>query len=191
MKLINLKCPNCEANLEIDEKTIFCPYCGAKILVDDESQNINFTFRKIDEARLKENERKAFIRLKELEYEERKMIHEHKESRNMLVIGVLLMVFPFFMLNSGDPKANEITLPASSTEYKGSNYVQVVKDMKNMGFSNIETIAQNDLITGWITKDGDVASISINGDYDFDEDDIFPKDAKIVITYHAFSEGKE
>ena len=33
--------------------------------------------------------------------------------------------------------------------------------------------------------DGQVESVSINGDDDFDEGDIFQKEASVVITYHS------
>ena len=36
MNLINLKCSNCNANLELDLDNIqaYCPYCGQKLLFD-------------------------------------------------------------------------------------------------------------------------------------------------------------
>lgn len=47
---------------------------------------------------------------------------------------------------------------------------------------------QEDLVTGWITKDGEVYKVSIDGDSDFDEGDIFPEDAEVVVTYHTFKD---
>lgn len=50
MKLKVLKCPECRANLEIEEdrKYFFCNYCGCKIILDDEKQettiNKNYTY---------------------------------------------------------------------------------------------------------------------------------------------------
>ena len=65
MKLVSLRCPNCDANINTEignRSTFFCPYCGSKIYVDDEVQrvevNVNHTYRKIDEARIQENQRK-------------------------------------------------------------------------------------------------------------------------------------
>ena len=38
----------------------------------------------------------------------------------------------------------------------------------------------------FVTKDGEVYKVSIDGDSDFDEGDIFPEDAEVVVTYHTF-----
>lgn len=39
MKLVNLKCPNCQANVEVngDFEEAVCNYCGTKFLVEDEN----------------------------------------------------------------------------------------------------------------------------------------------------------
>ena len=44
MKLIDLTCPHCNAQLTVDDSRqfIFCEYCGAKILIDDEVKHIQF-----------------------------------------------------------------------------------------------------------------------------------------------------
>ena len=44
MKLVNIKCPNCGSNLEIDAeaKQAFCTYCGSKLHVDDEVQHVQY-----------------------------------------------------------------------------------------------------------------------------------------------------
>lgn len=67
IKTISLKCPECNANISVDEnlKQCFCQYCGTKIMIDDGSTS--HTHRTVDEAEIKEN-----IRLKELELEEKK-----------------------------------------------------------------------------------------------------------------------
>lgn len=90
MKLINLRCSNCGADLQVDpeRKQVFCSYCGTKLLIDDES--INITKRYIDEARLKEAE----IRLKELEYEhEREMRAEMLRQEQKKVNRISLMIY--------------------------------------------------------------------------------------------------
>lgn len=64
MKLKVLKCPECRANIEIEEgrNSCFCTYCGCKIILDEEKQettinkninitkNINKTNRYINDA---------------------------------------------------------------------------------------------------------------------------------------------
>ena len=69
IRFISIKCPECGASLEIEEgrKQAFCTYCGAKVLIYDENHH-EYTYRTIDEASLLQ----ANVRLKELEYEEKK-----------------------------------------------------------------------------------------------------------------------
>ena len=197
MKLKTLKCPECNANIEIEEnrKTCFCTYCGCSILIDDESTTINhnYTYTKRDEARIRSDERKEKIRLKELENEEKQKKREHTET--FLIVGLLLfcMLFSLFMINfsstdSHKLKDNEIKMPCSVSDYKGEQYEEVIKELKDMGFYNVETAEKKDLVLGWITKDGEVYKVSINGDNDFDEGDRFPKDAKVVVTYHTYKD---
>lgn len=42
MHLVQLKCPNCHATLEIEDTidTVFCQYCGTRILVTDQSKEL-------------------------------------------------------------------------------------------------------------------------------------------------------
>ncbi len=42
MKLIETKCPNCGAEMKVDleQKKAVCAFCGASLIVDDESQNL-------------------------------------------------------------------------------------------------------------------------------------------------------
>ena len=42
MKVIKLVCPNCKANLELDDSREFgfCQYCGTKILLEKEQPNV-------------------------------------------------------------------------------------------------------------------------------------------------------
>ena len=56
MKLIAVKCPQCDATIDIDEnrKSCFCSFCGAKILIDDGSRTYTHVF--IDKTKEKELE---------------------------------------------------------------------------------------------------------------------------------------
>ena len=90
MKLINMQCKNCGAELQVDSerKQIFCSYCGIKLLLDDES--INITNRFVDEARIKEAE----VRLKELEYQhERELREEVLRQEQKKTYRISLIVF--------------------------------------------------------------------------------------------------
>ena len=90
MKLINCRCSNCGAEMQVDaeRKQVFCSYCGAKLIVDNES--INITNRVIDEARLKEAE----VRLRELEYaHDREMREETLRLEQRRIFRISLMIY--------------------------------------------------------------------------------------------------
>lgn len=94
MKLINMRCTNCGALLEIDaeRKEVYCSYCGTKLLIDNEE--IHITNRIVDEARLKEAE----VRLKELEYAREREIREEKillEQKKAFRIAVIVFICVF------------------------------------------------------------------------------------------------
>ena len=44
MRLVNMQCPNCGANLEInaDAKQAFCTFCGTNLHIDDEVQHVQY-----------------------------------------------------------------------------------------------------------------------------------------------------
>lgn len=91
--------------------------------------------------------------------------------------------------NEQDP--NLVKVSKSSDEIVGENYQTVISDFEEMGFTNIETKVLDDLITGWLTKDGEIEQVEINGVTDFSTNDSFQKDSKVVITYHTFPEEEK
>lgn len=81
---------------------------------------------------------------------------------------------------------NKIYIGASLESFKEKNYLEVVKQLKENGFQNIKTIPIEDLVTGWITSDGEIEDITINGESNFTENTAYSPDAEIVISYHTF-----
>ena len=79
-----------------------------------------------------------------------------------------------------------VTVPISSKKAKKMNYLELEQLFRDAGFEYITEQTQEDLITGWITKDGSVESVSINGETSFSEDASYRVDAEIIITYHTF-----
>lgn len=71
----------------------------------------------------------------------------------------------------------------SNTEGK---YSSVVTSLQNIGFSNIQVLRNNSLVNGWITKEGSIESISIDGNDAFSETDAFYYDAPVVIVVNTF-----
>ena len=81
----------------------------------------------------------------------------------------------------------KIKASISSKDAKELAYTELEKRIRDAGFINIKIEAEFDLITGWITKEGSVESVSINGDTSFGENELYRPDDEVLIKYHAFS----
>lgn len=70
------------------------------------------------------------------------------------------------------------------------NYLDVIDEFEKAGFVNVTTNVKYDIVTGWLTDDGEVKSVSINGDKKFDSDDKYRLDAEVFITYHTWKKNR-
>lgn len=84
----------------------------------------------------------------------------------------------------------KISLPLSSKDAKGANYQDVMKSFKDAGFENIALEVEYDIITGWMTDDGEVKSVTVNGDKKFSAGSEYRADAVVIITYHTYRKNK-
>ena len=66
------------------------------------------------------------------------------------------------------------------------NYSSVITSLKNKGFTDISVYRNNSLFNGWITKEGSIESVSINGQSDFSGTDSFDFDVPIIIVVNTF-----
>lgn len=88
-KLIKMRCPNCNGQLDFstDQTFCFCPFCGEKILIDDDAQTtINITR---DEAEIE----KQKVRLEEI-----KLKHELDDQHQMDMQIRFGLIFMFAMV---------------------------------------------------------------------------------------------
>ncbi|MEH7248167.1 DUF4839 domain-containing protein [Neobacillus niacini] len=106
--------------------------------------------------------------------------------KKSLLFLFLLVAILSMSACSDEPDPDVIKISKSSDEIVGENYKTVISELKETGFTNIKTKVLDDLITGFLTKDGEIEQVEINGDTEFSVDDSFQKDSKIVITYHTF-----
>ena len=74
----------------------------------------------------------------------------------------------------------------SSKDIKGGSYLTVEKQFKNAGFANVKLEPKYDIVTGWITDDGEVESVTINGSETFSAGDLYRANSEILITYHTW-----
>lgn len=80
--------------------------------------------------------------------------------------------------------------PLTSKEAKGMNYLDVIDEFENAGFVNVTTVVEYDIVTGWLTDDEEVKSVTINGEKKFDSYDEYRLDVEVVVTYHTLKKNK-
>lgn len=92
MKLISLKCPECNANLQIEEgrDKYFCQYCGAEISLNDYYSS--HIYRKVDEARIKEAEYKREVRVKQAEIDKEVRLKELEIEKRKATAAIVRVV---------------------------------------------------------------------------------------------------
>ncbi len=109
------------------------------------------------------------------------------KSKHFIRIAVFFSIFSLTVSGCGkEEKSNKIDISTSAKEFKKENYKKVEDQLRKAGFENIEIKKKDDLVAGWLNKDGDIEKVSIDGNTDFDAGDSFDKGSKVVITYHTF-----
>lgn len=93
-----------------------------------------------------------------------------------------------FVACGGSDHTGEVKTPSGSTVMKGKDYKSVVEKFEDEGFTNIKLEKIEDLITGWLTKDGEVEEVSVGGDFEYSPDEWVNADTEVVIRYHTFPE---
>ena len=100
IQFTSVKCPECGANLPIEEgrDQIFCSYCGTKVIVTNDNEHI---FRHIDEAGIMQAETDRMVRMRELEIAEEKHAIRKKlviiwilATFMMLIVSIILLIHP-------------------------------------------------------------------------------------------------
>ena len=215
--VIELVCPKCLAELSYEKgrEEMFCQYCGAKILVNDEN---TYTYRHVDEAEVRRVENEKDIKMKELELEEVTMNAQQarfdKYTKVWLTltivllalglfgsvvgsysfarcwtIGLIVGIWGFVLLKkmSKEEKSRRIGVEITDglVDYKNKNYNAVKLLFKQAGFSNIKIVPLNDLGLFSKKKEGMVESVLINSSEKIKKGDIYSLDSKIIIMYHS------
>lgn len=124
----------------------------------------------------------------------------NKISEENMVVSIKIGLFEEFSADSKIPSnfpvvvtyhtLEKYTLPLSSKDAKGANYQDVLKSFIDAGFENITLEVEYDIITGWLTDDGEVESVTVNGDNKFSVGNEYRADAEVIITYHTYRKNK-
>lgn len=118
-------------------------------------------------------------------------INKHVNTKKNSISSIYILAFSLLFLIictscSKETHEGEAQAPLESSSASGKNYEDVVKRFETAGFKAVSTRKIPDLITGWLTKDGEVESVSINGDTDYSTSDWFAQDVSVVVAYHTF-----
>jgi len=111
--------------------------------------------------------------------------------RRIIPILLSLMMIGFLFTGCEETEIPGIHPPLSSSDCEGMLYDEVTAQFNSAGFYNIEYEVIDDLIFGWLTKDGEVEQVTIDGDEIFSEDEEYSEDAVVLISYHTFPQDDE
>ncbi len=78
---------------------------------------------------------------------------------------------------------DEVKIKNDKSEYVYKNYKDVIKKLKDQGFTNIIEKPMYDIVIGW-TDEGEVDNVTINGSDTYKRGDIFKKDTEVIVSYH-------
>ena len=79
---------------------------------------------------------------------------------------------------------NKIEVPASSSDYMNDSYQNVVNDLNEAGFMDVQTKAIDDINSNSEIKDGSVESVTIGEISEFQTGQKFSADDSVKIVYH-------
>ncbi|MBE6801465.1 MAG: DUF4839 domain-containing protein [Ruminococcaceae bacterium] len=106
-------------------------------------------------------------------------------------ISVILALIMFLMLTAcgnNNKHIGQAKTPSGSAVMQGQDYKDVIERFKEKGFVNIKTEKIEDLITGWLTSDGEVEEVLVGGDVNYSPDQWVDANTEVIIRYHTFPE---
>ena len=102
------------------------------------------------------------------------------------IILAILLCISLAACGDSSEHIGEAKTPSGSSIQQGRNFLDVKEDFEKHGFTNIKTEAIDDLIFGWLTEDGEVEKVTVDGDEDYSADTWVAADVEVIIYYHTF-----
>lgn len=79
----------------------------------------------------------------------------------------------------------KIRFPFEKSDIKEIGYKSLEERLRELGFANVTVVGNKKLVTGWLKKENDIESLTING-HNFSYGESYPVDAEVVITIYTF-----
>ena len=194
MKIHPIKCPSCGAPLDIKRgaDTCECPSCGCVFSIDngklEYTYNKNtyvrndtaYTGRYVDDADV--------IRARTEEKEKRRAWIGSWIGWSVLAVAMATLIILGIVSGHNESEKEKQAIASGKIsagyyqDYLEKDYEGVVAQFEAAGFTNIQTIDLHDAgIRFW--ENGEVVSVSVDGDKQFSRSDYFSPDVKVVISY--------
>lgn len=109
-------------------------------------------------------------------------------KRIFAIVFAILLCISLATCGDSSEHIGEAKTPSGSSIQQGRNFLDVREDFEKHGFTNIKIEAIDDLIIGWLTEDGEVEKVSVNGDENYSADTWVAADVEVIIYYHTFSQ---
>lgn len=199
MSLKQLECPNCGDTIRINQhshihnKEVECPSCHSIFIYQAKHSDIGAK----SEAYREDASTTIYVERERAKLKNEEKWTKHKielnEMKNYIIFNIVLLSF-IGLIGIGNlvyehfSGISTINMTESSKSLKGENYELVLDQLIDMGFENIEVEKLQDLKIGWLTKDGEVEKVMIDGENNFKKDDSFKSNSKVKIYYHTFEE---
>lgn len=78
---------------------------------------------------------------------------------------------------------NQVKIDFNSSKFDGMKYQEVVQILKELGFTNIEEKPVYDIVYD-ITPEGEIDTVTIDGNDNYVSGNVFNNDVKVVVSYH-------
>lgn len=204
MSLKETKCPNCHAQLSVQQDLpyMFCMYCGTKMYFHDEASAYDRTLHSYTSAVDRIHQLDYEKEKRGLEVEEQKSINKRKQDTAdmrwlfKLLLGVFLGLTLIILAGNAivsiktsiaDKNAapNTIKVPFSSykLEEEGRPYTVTVQQLEDVGFTDIHIMEIQDYTAHASRQSGSVYSVTFGGEESFAKGDRFHNDIKVVVYY--------
>jgi hypothetical protein len=108
------------------------------------------------------------------------------KNTTKVLLFLVLLCFLLCACDSASDHPGEAKTPSGSSVMAGRDYLEVLSTFTDKGFTNVKLEPIEDLITGWLTKDGEVEKVTVGDNENYSPDQWVPADSEVIIYYHTF-----